>query len=504
MSLMWHIMKKDGRRVVLPAAIWIAFVVGTALWFWQTPIDTHGNWWGWFDVMRVWALLIALTQVLFGVILAGTVGLEDPMVGSRAFWSTRPIGGGRLFGAKIGSVTALFALAPAALLTAMWLAFGFSVKEALAAAMGVMASQFAAVGFAIMVAALTRTLAQFLLVALILGAVFSMATIVVASWVLVAVTLAVGAHQFLTRKTLRSWLVFTVGLAIGVAGFGRWPTEPRPLSRVTNDARVAATVDKVFGRVGSPIPTWEQRRYRVPTLSVRTGRLAETERVFLPVRGEGELTWADGQRLDVKLRGGQLMPEAVVNAAAGAGAWPAELNWHLKVSRSSAAEATLRKGPIAWKGVVEWRELRRAFVAELPLQEGAVVQTGANQLRVLAVTLPGTEGNPAVMIEERDAWTGADQGLGFGSRIVLGLRPGSIDYFVLKTRDGVHVLSSEELGAVSLTSTVRGVLRLGLPRNLTAEQLQRAVLIKVRFEKVDEFATEVNAPAIEVVTDRES
>lgn len=527
MKLIWHIVRKDVRRLMLPTALWLVFIVGSAVAFRLAPVGTAGDWASWFDIARAWVRLLMAMQVVFGFVLGGTLVLEDPLVGDRAFWPTKPISGWRLCAAKVCAALLLFVVAPVVTLLPVWFAFGFDAGAARAAMAELGTSQLLLTSFALGAGALSRNLAQLLFYGVVLGAVVSLApmlaslgdpsdlalaarrsrVVFVQMWVQGAVV-AAGVHQFVTRRQMRSWLVLIFGVLIAL-GIGRaWRGENASPSgapeRIAagSAGRSQAAVTALRGRINSPLPTEAEWRYRVPTLEVELSQKT-MEGLALPTGGVGELQWPNAQPVRVRLERSRSIPEAVVRAGVGVGEMSSKLSWPLRVRRLSAEEAALRPGPVQWKGMLNVGVFRHAFSLELPLRADAVARAGANRLRVLSLQASDAGGTVA-LIEERDAWAGLGGG-GSGSRIVLGLRDPLIDCFALKTAKSgeIHVLHPEEVGAVNLASMMTGVLRLKLPRELDATELDGAVLIKLRFRLEQSFAQPATASAVEVIGDQE-
>ncbi|HEY1107273.1 MAG TPA: hypothetical protein VGE76_01535, partial [Opitutaceae bacterium] len=71
MNLLWHIVAKDVRRLRLPAALWLAFVGGTALYFALVPkIDPRG-YDTWLAITGAFTLLLGGAQFFIGFVLTG-------------------------------------------------------------------------------------------------------------------------------------------------------------------------------------------------------------------------------------------------------------------------------------------------------------------------------------------------------------------------------------------------------------------------------------------------
>jgi hypothetical protein len=100
MNLTWHIIKKDLRALRWPLLLWTLLIVmklgaGALL---LTADGTEGD--SWILSLDAAAKILAALEVLSFILVAALVQ-EDPLVGTTAFWVTRPISGGRLLRAKL-------------------------------------------------------------------------------------------------------------------------------------------------------------------------------------------------------------------------------------------------------------------------------------------------------------------------------------------------------------------------------------------------------------------
>lgn len=243
MNLLWHIVAKDVRRLWLPTALWLAFVGGTALYFAILPgIDPRG-YDAWLSMTSSLALLMGAAQFFIGFVLSGVLVLEDPVLGTDAFWPTRPISRARLLAAKAFTAVLLFVVAPSLALMPAWGVAGFSLSEMASAAVEAMLKHANMTAFALAMGGLAANLAQFLFCALavaVLHFVSGAAKMTVPSAPDVALDVrnarnyliqimvlpafaAMAVHQYLSRSRKRGW-VFVAGLlAITALIRNFWP-----------------------------------------------------------------------------------------------------------------------------------------------------------------------------------------------------------------------------------------------------------------------------------------
>ena len=117
-----HLAGKDLRRLAWAIVAWIGIGVVLRVLAWRACVATP---WVPKIVDNVQACGIALTSMhhaLLAVLLVALV-VEDPLAGDRAFWVTRPVGGGTLLGAKLVAMLAGL-VAPAAMVEMAWLVWG--------------------------------------------------------------------------------------------------------------------------------------------------------------------------------------------------------------------------------------------------------------------------------------------------------------------------------------------------------------------------------------------
>lgn len=248
MKLTWHLVQKDLRRLwpaLLVFALVLAgqFILGGLLARGIGGLDDR------ISDFQFYANIAGLLAAILALILVAAIVHEDPLVGSRAFWMTRPISGLRLLGAK--TVVLLAAVVALPLLVALpwWLDRHFTAGEIARAASELGVRQLMLVLVALPFALFTETLAGFLLSAL--AAALSVATIAAAFGALagspfpsahgveetrgrlIVITLVLGivatvVHHYRTRRLTRSLVVVggTAVLALALAAGWRWDWSP--------------------------------------------------------------------------------------------------------------------------------------------------------------------------------------------------------------------------------------------------------------------------------------
>ncbi len=233
MNLVWHIIRKDLRRLASTYAGWA--IAGIYLIFYRELNIVQRSIW---DNIGIVALF---TFLALGIALIAAIIQEDGLCGTNEFWRTRPIAAGRLLTAKMTLVLVSFALVPMAF--ALALRPGHGGEFAAIGALSIYVLALAAV------ASCTKDLGQFLLVAVgcvmiapaLAGALAGLAPVTgLSKPALVALTaakvlvlhavigiaaLTILLNQYTTRRAVLSrWLVAATVIVVAlVGGLWRWP-----------------------------------------------------------------------------------------------------------------------------------------------------------------------------------------------------------------------------------------------------------------------------------------
>ena len=251
MRLAWHIVRKDLARLTIPLGLWIAFVAGTTAWFGVSRPPTYASTAdilsGWVNNLHGFGLAGVMLQATVGALLAAVQVLEDPPVGTTAFWLTRPVSGARLLAAKFAGAGLFFALMPAAALMVVWLGLGFSWRESGLAALEFVGWQLVVTVPVLAVGVTTGNLGRFVFVTLGLW-LLVVATVVTGEEAKVAValrnewidsrgaaivgTLVLGAGLVFSRSYLgrrrRAWVLSALTLALMVGVRAVWERRAGP------------------------------------------------------------------------------------------------------------------------------------------------------------------------------------------------------------------------------------------------------------------------------------
>ncbi|MEN9401956.1 MAG: hypothetical protein RL091_659 [Verrucomicrobiota bacterium] len=242
MKLIWHIIRKDIARDRWAIGIWALLFLSQVLlgFIARNPGQIDEDY---FLRLQLVSIGLVQLQVVMGYILVTRFVHADPVVGTTAFWLTRPIAPGRLLLAKGLGVLLVFALLPVLLFLPWWLYCSFSGRDVFWSSVDVVGWQLLVIAPAFLVATVTDDLGRVLLWTLLLvvgvitwiallqvtfgpltgrvdvGAMYS--RIWCSALALIAVSAVVTAHHYLTRRFVRSVGLIVIGLALVVA-VGRW------------------------------------------------------------------------------------------------------------------------------------------------------------------------------------------------------------------------------------------------------------------------------------------
>lgn len=199
MSLIWHIVVKDLRRLRGSVALWAALIaakLGIGLMLV----------WGVGRQFDSWALASYWTaglEVLAGYLLVAAILHGDVLVGSQSFWMTRPISGTRLFAAKLAALAVVFGVIPLIVTLPWWLWCGYGMKEVGLAALETLGLQGLMIAAALPAASLTDGMSRYLF------------------WTLIAVTALIGlASTFAGQPGSGLWATSLLLATSGVVGAG--------------------------------------------------------------------------------------------------------------------------------------------------------------------------------------------------------------------------------------------------------------------------------------------
>jgi len=163
MNLTLHQFQKDCVRLRLPIGLWLLLVLLQAaliiLGVAEPGADLTLQ-----IIFKVLNNLVPILQMILPLVLVPLLIHEEPLVGTTAFWFTRPIDGMKLFKSKMLFITLILILPP--FLTELFILaiHGASMDELFLAVPEILLEQLKFLAYVTVLAALTQTFARFALV----------------------------------------------------------------------------------------------------------------------------------------------------------------------------------------------------------------------------------------------------------------------------------------------------------------------------------------------------
>jgi hypothetical protein len=256
MNLIWHLAKKDFHRAWIPTALFAAFVIAklwlAALVLGDLDLDRYYD-------LRFYLNFLEFGGGVMGYVLIAAVVQEDPVVGSKAFWMTKPLSGPRLLGVKLVVLAVTLVLLPLLIVVPWWIICGFPLADLPAAIPRNVLPQLLLLLVGLPFAALTRNLTHYLTSSLVVllssvlliknfvkpfasadtlgltlpaGAADTRGTIVTA--ILLCTAFAVVLYQYRTRATPRSLAILGVGAGLAMLTFAAWRWDWSPLWKTSS------------------------------------------------------------------------------------------------------------------------------------------------------------------------------------------------------------------------------------------------------------------------------
>lgn len=503
MKQVWHIVRKDLRRMALPAALWCMLVAARAvlpsLAMGRAPADA--------TVFSFWDAMLTLLQAMeicVECLLVAALVQEDNVTGTTAWWMTRPISGGQLLVAKGIGGGLLVAVAPAMVLSVVWMVMGFSAHELTSAVVWCVVVHGLIAGMALGPAAVAENLVQFLFGSLLLAAAMTpvvsyaefesflmlsppppMVRASAREWMACVVLLwpvVLAANQFLTRRRATTAVLLGAGLAV-IFGFRLgWSGTSRPLTRLGLWTESTAAVERA-----------EDKAVAVELTRVDATEVDNLARLTLRVTAPAEV-WGSVFHL-WSVRGAWLrkgLPdeasvynrqaeavarpeESVVRALAGLPSERGAVEWGVSREVPTKADDGPRGRPEGFRGEVKLRPMRGRVLGELALRPGTELRTGSSFTRVVGFEHVGEK--TFAIIEERDALPMREYWLDDGH---LRGRPEEVeDSYLLLDRVGqrAQLLGPGECDGLRAGAMVTGQRRLEVP-----DWAEGATLVKVLFE----------------------
>ncbi len=539
MNLIWHIVKKDLRALKWPLLVWTLLIVaklgvGVAM---LTAVGTvNADWFAnWFARMDTFSKVLAGLECVSFVLVAAVVH-EDLLVGTTAFWMTRPISGARLLCAKILGIGLIFFVLPVIVTLPWWLGCGFGPREIAWAALETIVVQAICVLLGLLWAVVTDGFARFLMWTLVLVLAVPSALSVIGLhisnlkvkptqelfltriWMAVAIAvlaiMTVVVHQFLTRRTWRSVGMICSALGLMVIVGAWWPWDMQLKAKWNAHIAAVAEADMRAELSAEPAglkfiveaPHWTPR----PNVPVERLNQVQTNfsvdgvpdnRMLSPQRARFTLHWADGTTDSGYgwIRNNQNPFSWAASQSHGLSRPPEMEGQKSFTSLISLPAATLPRAhterPKLTVNAV-FRLLKFDSAEKLPLQPGARILNEAQGERVAHVeTMDGQilityiKSRPDFVLDDKliysDPWIGASYSY-YG---LVNQAAGKFDFGSGQLWHKAHIASV----AVTLTVVAYGNRSAGRKSTLLEPWLRDAELIRQTFVEDVRFSHELDA-----------
>jgi ABC-type transport system involved in multi-copper enzyme maturation permease subunit len=249
MKYLAHQMAKDIRYLRVPLLLWFflaalqATLVGSVLGVTSDDVLLQG-------IFEIVSFLLPLLKVVLACIIVALLIHQEPLVGTEAFWLTRPISRGSLLGSKICFIALFLILPPLMAELAVMFANGVTLRHILLAIPEILLEQSALFSVILVVAVVSRNFARFALAGVmslvLLVLVFLCLSLVAlltgddepiighvplrdgtSAAVLFVVTIGMGllvvVHQYFKRRTKRSVGIALFGATLALLTAAFWP-----------------------------------------------------------------------------------------------------------------------------------------------------------------------------------------------------------------------------------------------------------------------------------------
>ncbi len=162
MNLLSHQFRKDCFRLRVPIALWLLLVLLRAALI--TPgLAEPGDDASQQVLYRIFTTLVPFLQNILLVVMVPLLIHEEPLVGTTAFWFTRPIDGWLLLRSKMLFIAVIFILAPLLTEIAILAIHGASARQLALACPEILIEDLKFLAYVVVLAALTLTFARYAL-----------------------------------------------------------------------------------------------------------------------------------------------------------------------------------------------------------------------------------------------------------------------------------------------------------------------------------------------------
>ncbi len=252
MSLLAHHMKKDVRHLRWLLGLWVLLVAAEALLIGFGNHADPDNLVAQVAYQMI-SVLLPLLQFLLTVVMVPLLVQDEPLVGTTAFWFTRPIPRPLLLSSKALFCLLAFVLFPAVVELSVLVLNRIPVEEVMGVAPEILFAALVSIVSVFVLAVLTQNFARFAITGVAILVAFTVASVtisltmmylrgaeetllrtsgtlmlsrsIVSNVLYLAFGVAVIVNQYLTRHTVRSIVLVAVAIAASIAASSAWPID---------------------------------------------------------------------------------------------------------------------------------------------------------------------------------------------------------------------------------------------------------------------------------------
>jgi hypothetical protein len=421
MRLITHLVKTDIRRLWALLVVWLALLAlrGALLGANVSPADHATR-----ELFGTLGNLVPKLEIMLLFVIVPLLVLADPLVGTTAFWLTRPISRQALFQSKTLFVAAVLILPAVLVNVIVFMANGLTLRDVALAVPETVMAQVSLVMVAAVLAAVTPGFGRYAIVGVAFAVAlegsemvvqwarsyvdsasvmrrqldFSLARssfVATSLWIMVAGGIVV-AHQYFTRKTARSIAAAALFAAAALAAQHLWAWDFLA-PRLPESAAPPFDLSKVKVEMHGSINTNEEMAARgVPQKELWTSIDEEgvpTSYLLLPKRVRPHLQSADGTALETREpRENQLVIETHSNALDSAlggipviNAGDAQTAVTTLFTMSEDAYHQYRDQPLSFWADIDFEAVKFAVAAEMPVTKGARFDHGSLRIMITGI-----------------------------------------------------------------------------------------------------------------------
>lgn len=446
-SVLTHLLRKDLRHVRFLFSVWLLLLLVQSALIGSGLGAAPDN----FVAQAAFSMVMLILPLLQGLVVIVLVPLliqDEPLVGTTAFWFTRPISRGQLLSAKALFIAAFLVIPPLVLEAVIFIANGISREDTLRALPEVLYGSLNAILPLAALAVLTRTFAKFVLwlaVAFVAMITFTIgmqiwgmianpdaflknsqnATLltsrtIVAGLLTIAGGFTVVIHQYFTRRTRRSVIILIVTVVASLTTQSLWTLDflKQPESPVSAEVFPPGSVQIALQkhRTSDAFQLAPGRDPKTDIMATLDLEDVPAGAQLFPLHIEAELLFPDDpaplksdRPTQFSSRSNPWWPSVLSHAIDGIpvlNSTNEEGEVYERIFQlSTEVYRERKKAPALLEAEIEFQAKRLAVMGWLPLETGARITHGSQSFEVASV-LKRTQGCQIILRERLvNLWT---------------------------------------------------------------------------------------------------